>query len=220
MFDSLLQIIAPHHCYSCLNVGLVLCKSCIYNIVNDSQNVCIECFGPSLEGICSTCKVPFSKAWFVSLREGELASIIDDFKWSRTYDAYRPLASLLDKHLPILPASTAVVPVPTIPKHKRVRGYDHIDIVCSEFAKQRNLTKRNVLKRKNNFIQHKATKNERKLQADNAFECSESLDPSVPYLIIDDVVTTGSTIKAATRVLKGAGAKEVWVAAIARQPLN
>jgi predicted amidophosphoribosyltransferase len=101
-----------------------------------------------------------------------------------------------------------------------VRGYDHIDIVCSEFAKQRGFTKRNVLKRKNNFVQHKATKNERKKQADKAFECNEVLDLNAPYLIIDDIVTTGSTIKAATRVLKGAGAKEVWVAAIARQPLN
>ena len=220
MFDSLLQIIAPHHCYSCQKTGSVLCSSCIYNIVNDSQNVCIECFGLSLEGICSTCNVPFSKAWFVGLREEELADVIDDFKWSRTYDAYRPLALLLDKHLPILPASTVIVPIPTISKHKRVRGYDHIDIVCSEFAKQRGLTKRNVLKRKNNFVQHKATKNERKKQADKAFECNEALDLNVPYLIIDDIVTTGSTIKAATRVLKGAGAYEVWVAAIARQPLN
>lgn len=197
-----------------------MCSSCIYNIVNDSQNVCIECFRPSSEGICITCKPPFSKAWFVGLREGELASIIDDFKWSRTYDAYRPLALLLNKHLPILPPSTVVVPIPTISKHKRIRGYDHIDIVCSEFVKQRNLSKQNVLKRKNNFVQHKATKNERKIQADNAFECSEELDSNVPYLIIDDIVTTGSTIKAATRVLKGAGAKEVWVAAVARQPLN
>ncbi|OGL32240.1 hypothetical protein A3F64_01555 [Candidatus Saccharibacteria bacterium RIFCSPHIGHO2_12_FULL_42_8] len=220
MFDSLLQIIAPHHCYSCQKTGSVLCSSCIYNIVNDSQNVCIECFKPSLEGICSTCKVPFSKAWFVGLREGELASIIDDFKWARTYDAYKPLALLLDKQLPILPANTVTVPIPTISKHKRVRGYDHIDIICSEFSKQRSLTKRNVLKRKNNFVQHKAYKSERKMQAENSFECNEVLDPNIPYLVVDDIVTTGSTIKAATRVLKGAGAKEVWVAAIARQPLN
>ena len=35
-------------------------------------------------------------------------------------------------------------------------------------------------------------------------------------LLIDDVVTTGSTLSEAARVLKKAGAKTVWAAALAR----
>jgi len=154
------------------------------------------------------------------MREGELAQIIDDYKWARKYEAYKPLALLLDSRLPGIPLNTVIVPIPTISHHKRIRGYDHIDILANSLAKQRNLKKQNVLKRKNNSVQHKATKAERIKQADVAFECKQELEPTVTYLLIDDIVTTGSTIKAATRVLKGAGANEVWVAAIARQPLN
>ncbi len=220
MLDSLLQIIAPHHCYSCQKVGSVLCTSCAYNIENEGQSVCIECLKPALEGICGTCNLPFQKAWYVSIREGELAQIIDDYKWARKYEAYKPLVLLLDSRLPDIPLKTVIVPIPTISHHKRIRGYDHIDILAKSLAKQRNLKKQNVLKRKNDSVQHKATKVERMKQADVAFECKQELESNVPYLLIDDIVTTGSTIKAATRVLKGAGANEVWVAAIARQPLN
>ena len=220
MLDNLLQNIAPHHCYSCQNIGSILCTSCIYNIVNEGQSTCIECFAPCSEGICKTCKLPFTKAWVVASREGNLAEIVGDFKWSHIYEARKPLAEMLNLRVPILPLETIVVPIPTIPHHIRIRGYDHMNEIASEFATQKNITKRNILRRKGNSVQHKATRNERIQQAELAFECSETLDPTVPYLIIDDIVTTGSTIKAATRVLNGAGAKEVWVAAIARQPLK
>jgi predicted amidophosphoribosyltransferase len=39
-------------------------------------------------------------------------------------------------------------------------------------------------------------------------------------LLIDDVVTTGASIEFAAKTLKQNGAKEVWVAAIARQTLD
>ncbi|MBI3494696.1 ComF family protein [Candidatus Saccharibacteria bacterium] len=164
--------------------------------------------------------MPFGRSWVIGAREGELAKVIGDFKWSRLRSAHSPLSDLLDIFLPILPSNTVVVPIPTISHHKRIRGYDHADLVARTFAETRGLSKRNFLKRKDNAIQHKANKAERRKQAEKAFYCNKALDPSVPYLLLDDIITTGYTIKAATRVLKGAGAKEIWVAAIARQPLN
>jgi len=171
-------------------------------------------------GSCAGCDLPFSKAWITGVREAELSRVIGDFKWARTYEAHKSLAMLLDQTLPILPRSTIVLFIPTITHHKRIRGYDHAELIARSFAKMRGLQVRSVLGRKNNTVQHKATKSERQRQAEVAFTCKQQLISTVPYLIIDDVVTTGSTIKAATRVLKGAGANEVWVAAIARQPLS
>jgi ComF family protein len=220
MFDKILQIIAPHHCYSCQNKGAVLCDSCVYNIANESENQCIECRKPSQVGICNTCQAPFSKAWITGVREDELARIIGDFKWARVYQAYSSLGELLLSSIPTLPDNTVVVPIPTIAHHKRIRGYDHAYLLAKYFADQRKLKLQTVLKRNDNSIQHTANKKQRQRQAEKAFSSTTQLRSDVPYLIIDDIVTTGSTIKAATRVLKGAGANEVWVAAIARQPLN
>ncbi|MET0980124.1 MAG: phosphoribosyltransferase family protein [Candidatus Saccharimonadales bacterium] len=39
-------------------------------------------------------------------------------------------------------------------------------------------------------------------------------------MLIDDVVTTGATIKYAAESLRQAGATQIWVAVIARQPLD
>lgn len=221
MIDSLLEIVAPHHCYFCQKQGAAVCKSCIYNIVNEHSATCIECRRPSSVGSCNVCGLPFTKAWVVAERDGEMADLLHSFKWSRQHAAHKPLAQLLHRTLPILPSETKVVPIPTISRHVRIRGYDHAKLLADAFARQRGLSAEMILKRKNSAVQHTAAnKTQRINQAAEAFYCNERLDGNVPYLIIDDIVTTGSTIKAATRVLKGAGAKEIWVAAVARQPLS
>lgn len=220
MFDKIVEIVAPHHCYSCQKTGVILCDSCIYNIADSAEVACIACRAPCLTGVCLGCSMPFTRAWVVGARENELARVIGDLKWSRKYDAHTALANLLHMTLPILPSNTVVVPIPTISRHKRIRGYDHADLIAKEFAKKRKIKKKNLLGRKNHSVQHTANRSKRHQQAQQAFYCNTSLDPTVPYLIVDDIVTTGATIKAATRVLRGAGANEVWVAAIARQTLK
>lgn len=57
-------------------------------------------------------------------------------------------------------------------------------------------------------------------QAKGAFTCKASLDTDVPYLLIDDIVTTNSTLRYAAQALKGGGASQVWVAVVAHQPLD
>jgi predicted amidophosphoribosyltransferase len=49
---------------------------------------------------------------------------------------------------------------------------------------------------------------------------TRNINEDACYLLVDDVVTTGATIKYAAKALKDAGAGDVWVAAIARQPLH
>lgn len=220
MFDKIIEIVAPHHCYSCQKTGSILCDSCIYNIADSAENTCISCQSPCLNGVCPGCSMPYAKAWVAGARENELSRVIGDFKWSRKYGAHTALSKLLHNTLPILPSNTVVVPIPTISRHRRIRGYDHADLIAKEFAKRRKLKKQNLLGRKNNSIQHTANRSKRHKQAQQAFYCNSNLNPAIPYLIIDDIVTTGATIKAATRVLKGAGANEVWVAAVARQVLT
>ena len=222
MFDTAISLIAPHRCYLCGISGALLCKSCIYNIVNDSQNRCFGCGVPSIFGICLVCapQLPFSHFSMIGERKDELERILNDFKFNRAYQAHVCLGQLLNASLPVLPHNTIVVPIPTITRHVRIRGYDHTDLIAKSFSALRNLKKQRLLRRKTNTVQLGATARVRQQQANQAYVCPSQLDPDVPYLLLDDIATTGSTLIAAANCLKKAGARTVIAAVIARQVLQ
>jgi predicted amidophosphoribosyltransferase len=60
----------------------------------------------------------------------------------------------------------------------------------------------------------------RRVQAREAFGVRTPIDSEVTYLLVDDIYTTGSTVEFASLALKGAGARTVFVAVVARQPLD
>ncbi|MGE5327826.1 MAG: ComF family protein, partial [Thiobacillus sp.] len=77
-----------------------------------------------------------------------------------------------------------------------------------------------VLVRKTNTKQRQAGAKKRTEQAAEAFCIKGTVNPRHPYLILDDVMTTGATLKYAAQTLKDAGVKDVWVGVIARQVLK
>ncbi len=222
MFDQLVSFIAPHRCYSCDANGVILCQSCIYNIVSDAQNRCFGCRLPANAGICQACapRLPFSAAYSIGERKDELERLLNDFKFKRAYRVYASLAHLLDQSLPFLPDTTVVVPIPTIAKHIRIRGYDHTHLIARAFASQRGLAVAKVLRRKTNSVQLGANARQRREQADQAYECRLALSGDMPYLLIDDIATTGATLVAAATCLQQAGAQTIIAAVVARQPLE
>lgn len=182
---------------------------------------CIVCCRPTtVNALCLDCKVPYQKAWCVGERAEILQQIVDDYKFKNVKAAHKPLAELLDVIVPHLPVNTVVVPVPTIPSHIRQRGYDHAWLMAKYFAKLRGHTvSKSILLRAANTTQRGSNRQERLRQASAAFSCpGEALDTSTPYLIIDDVITTGATLYHAAQTLKSAGASTIWVAAVSYHP--
>lgn len=149
-------------------------------------------------------------------RQGIIQQLIDDYKFHRVKAAGIVLAELFDRVLDELPEQTIIVPIPTAAANIRRRGYDHMKYIAYQFAKYRNLPCQQLLIRRNNVTQHfTKTAGERKRQAREFFavHTKSSLDGS--YLLIDDIFTTGSTVRAAVDALQAAGAHEVRVAVIA-----
>ncbi|HRJ06795.1 MAG TPA: phosphoribosyltransferase family protein [Candidatus Saccharibacteria bacterium] len=220
MIDEILQIVAPHHCYGCGNSGAVLCPNCKYDIIDEASSGCIVCQNPAIGGICSNDISTYDKAWYVGDRADALRRTIDAYKFERVRAAHKPLVDLLNSHLPVLPFGTAIVPVPTIATHIRQRGYDHTKLIARRLAAIRKRSFLDILARKSDSMQRGASRKQRFAQAETAFICRKALDPTVPYLLIDDIMTTGATLRYAAKTLKDAGADEVWVAVLARQPLD
>lgn len=182
---------------------------------------CVSCSLPTgLSFLCKKCKVPYNRAWVVGERSGVLQRVIGLYKFERAKAAYRDLGDLMLEILPELPCDTIIVPIPTASNHVRERGYDHMLLIARYVAKCRGLKCRQLLERRYNTTQRHSSARRRVEQAKNAFVVQGAIDPEVPYLIMDDVVTTGATIKYAAKALRDSGAEQVWVAVLARQPLD
>ncbi len=222
MLDTLLSFVAPHHCCGCGKSGALLCDNCKYDITSEPFSLCVAC-GAGLSGVnglCSRCRPPYQRAWCVAPRQDYLQRLIGNFKFTNTKAAYLPLTGLLDDTLPQLPATTKIVPVPTISAHIRQRGYDHTLLIAKRLGRLRRLPVDLSLRRATSAVQHGSGARQRTKQAKQAFVCTNTLDPDAIYLLVDDVVTTGATVKYAAKTLRDAGARQVWVATISRQPLD
>lgn len=217
----LVDLFAPHYCCSCGAIGAVLCEYCKYNIISEPYEGCILCHTitkPS-ENLCDTCSASFTHAWVAGSRTGSLKKIIDDYKFERTRAAYRVLSEIFAAILPVLPTDIEIVPVPTIARHVRIRGYDHMYLIARRLARSRGLPYSRCLRRATFTVQRGANRTLRQQQAATTFTtCNVRM--GARYLLIDDVSTTGATLEHAARVLLAAGAREVWVAVLATQPLE
>lgn len=173
-----------------------------------------------MSNICTGCqdKLHIDAAWCVGIRDGRLQQLLSLYKFHSVRDASRICVEMLHDTIPVLPVTTVIVPVPTAPAHVRVRGFDHVDRITSPFARRRKLRHATVLKRYGTATQHFKTKSQRLATAASGLEVVRSVPDTV--LLVDDIYTTGATIKACVAALRAAGARQVFVAVIARQPLD
>ena len=220
IFEHMLKIIAPHPCSGCGKVGNILCNACKYDIINDPFVGCFLCGAPQIEGICPIHNSPIQRAYIASVRVGTLETVINRLKFEHAKAAARPLAEVLYESLPVLPSDIQLVPIPTVRSHIRQRGYDQVDLITRHLAELTHLPVVTALQRGTNDTQHHVGRTERIQQATKAFSLinGDQLTKG-PILLIDDIVTTGSTFQAAAQLLKNAGFT-VWVAALAYQPLD
>jgi ComF family protein len=217
--DTMLDWFAPHYCCSCGEIGALLCDSCKHNITQEQYTGCLLCGRPALS-ICSHCNSLVERTWCGGERSGGLETLINRFKFEYARAAYVPLGDVLLAALPQLPKETIVVPIPTIRSHVRQRGYDHTLLLAGYIARRQGVMLARPLTRRTSTLQRGATRKIRMQQAKEAFAVATPLEKDIPYLLVDDVVTTGSTLRYAAETLKNAGATVVWAAAVARQPLD
>jgi predicted amidophosphoribosyltransferase len=108
--------------------------------------VCIVCKRPTSSScLCSSCKVPYEKAWIVGERSGVLQRLVGLYKFERARSAHIQLAELLISTLPELPKNTIIVPVPTTPGRIRERGYDRMLLIVRYLAKKLDLNCRQLI---------------------------------------------------------------------------
>ena len=210
---NLLDLIAPHSCRGCGKVGHALCNRCKNNIIKNRQNLCPICRKPNPTGKCQTCQNS-QQFYIVDYRNTLIGELIHDYKYNSVRALARPLAEILHEILPELPPNTTIIPLPTINRHIRERGFDHTALIAKHLAKIRHIHHSPILVRANNSVQVGSSKSVRLSQAKSAYEINpkQTIDPASTYLLLDDIWTTGASMQAAVKKLQQAGASKIIVA--------
>lgn len=160
----------------------------------------------------------FTDGWCVGARADTLKKLLETYKFSAAKETSGVCAELLDAQLPVLPPDCVIIPVPTASAHRRVRGFGHMELVARRLAKRRELPSLLVLQRTDNETQHFKSRKERLQLSAKSFRTATA--PPETILLVDDIYTTGATLRACAQVLRSHGAKQVFVASIARQVLD
>jgi competence protein ComFC len=113
--------------------------------------------------------------------------------------------------------SAILVPIPLHASRFRTRGYDQVDLLTQSLAKRLDMPVKHLLKRvKKTRSQFGLKREERIRNMREAFE----IEPGSKYadktvLLVDDIVTSGTTLAEAARMLKREGYKKVYGLAFA-----
>lgn len=112
-----------------------------------------------------------------------------------------------------------VVPVPGEPRRLRRRGYNPPALLAGFVARRLGLPLYEALSRRPGPPQARLTQRDRWLHSAGVYRVRAGVRlDGARILLLDDVITTGATLAACTRLLLGAGAAYVWCAAAADTP--
>ncbi|MGR5942931.1 DNA utilization protein GntX [Enterobacter sp. C4G1] len=148
-----------------------------------------------------------------------LSGLVHQFKFSRQSTLASPLARVLllailqARRTRILPHADCIVNVPLHARRHWRRGYNQSDLLCRPLAHWLGCRyPESALKRVHaTAIQHQLTARLRKKNLKNAFRLEFAVK-GLHIAIVDDVVTTGSTVAELSRLLlrSGAASVQVW----------
>jgi ComF family protein len=147
-----------------------------------------------------------------------LAKLIGSLKYSGWSALGEVLPEFLEPLRSHLPSNGALIPLPLHPKRQRERGFNQAEVIAKALAKTSGLPMANLLRRtKSTKQQAKLTETERAVNVAGAFQIRQQIT-AVPEIgiLVDDVITTGSTLGAAASVLRASGMKIIVVVCLAK----
>ena len=122
----------------------------------------------------------------------------------------RCAAILMDGYSPVLPSEDALlVPIPASRKRLRERGYNHAGLIARHLAGITGSGFGKLLVREERHPQVGLSEKERRANVEGVFSIRNRLDCRREIWLVDDVMTTGSTLCEASRTLFEGGADSV-----------
>ena len=231
--SAFLDLLYPPHCAICLNdtpAGEHLCADCRTQAPAINAPFCETCsepFSGQIDGpfSCPNCRerqIHFTCAVSRYQSRDAVRELVHRFKYNGKIHLRHVLvdwlAQTLDDPRLQAPPCDRLVPVPLHPTRQRERGFNQALILAEELARRSGIPLADCMKRtRYTTTQTVFDRSERMENLRGAFQMRQHSDVrNLHLLLVDDVLTTGSTVDECTRVLRNAGAASVRVATVAR----
>lgn len=233
-------IAAPQICVLCQYPALradwaPLCRRCGESIrLPPPDEVCLFCGDSTGEApgtpacrLCGSCQTPrsgFDLARAAGEYRDPLRALIQAFKFRGLRRLCSPLGDwMAEAFLDAAPGWRPdwVVAIPLHPRRRRERGFDQTELLARTVARRLGLPLRRVLRRRRHTTPQSGLHvDDRRRNVRNAFCALPRFGNAAKrVLLIDDVLTTGTTAAEAAQALKNAGAaRSVFVLTAARAP--
>lgn len=223
LLDDFLSLLLPRLCYACGG-----------NLLRNEKLICTECYvliprtnyhlqddNPVARLFWGRCKIERAAAFSFYNKESRIRKLIHNLKYKGIKEIGLELGRIYGHSLEgtdFLKGIDMIIPVPLHPSKQRIRGFNQSELIAAGFSEATGLPVRiGILERTGKSeTQTRRSRYDRWVNVEGIFTVSDRSSLEGKHiLIVDDVITTGSTLESCTNeILRSEGAR-VSVAALA-----
>ena len=223
---GLIDILFPSRCVGCDAAGSYLCPDCVNRLAPIVEPICPMCGRPAMFGKThARCISAYAMEGLIAgcVYRGLAKRMIGKLKYRFVTDLFdtvmETFLSLAEFGL-IEDKQPVVVGVPLHPSRLKWRGFNQADEIAKRIAENMQWQEcpQALVRCKHTRPQMLLKLADRRDNVRQAFAKGMMIEAvkNRVVLLVDDVWTTGATMRECTKVLKRNGAKEVWGAVVAR----
>lgn len=227
MLDKFLKILFPESCPVCKKPSTdhrtaPICSDCWQAISLYKGPKCRKCSKPLASEVSITCRgciedaPAFEGVRGFGIYDGTLKEAINLLKYYGIKRLSKPLSKLMFKTG--IPNVDIIIPVPLFERKLRQREFNQSALLAKHLADYTGITLviDCLLKVRNTLPQVKLSAKERKKNIRNTFGINnKKLIQKKNIMLVDDVFTTGATVRECSKLLKRAGAGGIHVVTLA-----
>lgn len=219
----MMDLIFPRFCVGCGTEGTWLCPKCQKQTVSIQMQTCPACKRISQNGVyCLKCRPDkFLDGVIVAdyFEEGPTKEIIHNFKYNHVLELKKYLGGrLVNAYLKSGISAEIITFTPLHFRRLASRGYNQSEVLAGEVGGKVKIPVSTLLHKVKNTKRQVGLIGElRRKNLTGVFLVKRAnLVKGQEIIIIDDILTTGTTLNECAKVLKEAGAKKVWGLVLAK----
>jgi len=227
MWQFLKELIFPSKCLNCFDqteAGLAMCDKCREDIKLNETLFCGQCLARLPEGkkICHK-DFPYLLGAALDYKNEAVRKLILGLKFGGVKNASQILGEFLVEYARFIPVAWQdflIVPIPLGQRRKNQRGYNQSQLIAEVFAKNFGIemSAQNLARLKNTPPQSEINSFDRRME--NVRGVFKVTNPSEfenrKIVLVDDVTTSGATLREAAMVIKDCRPKNIVALAAAR----